>query len=71
MTTVADIKQAIADEAAEVKKRFDEQEATIAELAARKDGATKEELTDLLAGVRGIFNPTPSANIDGPLKPIS
>lgn len=60
MTTIAEIKDAIAAEAAEVKARVDALEA---EVQALKDSVTngvavtEAELADLLTSVQGIFTP--------------
>lgn len=57
MATVQEVNEAIAAEAAEVKARFDVMEARIAELERAGAGATPEQLTEILNGVRGIFTP--------------
>lgn len=60
MATVEQVKQAVADEASEVKARVD---ALTAEVQALKDqiaagtAATPEQLDEILASVKGIFTP--------------
>lgn len=60
MITVAEIKQAAADEAAEVAARVGALEAEVQALKDQIAGGqivTEEQMADLLASVKGIFTP--------------
>lgn len=59
MATLQEVKDAVAEEAAEVKARVDALEARVAELIAQgENGASPEELEEIRTAVRNIFSPT-------------